>query len=503
MYNDGLIQELSQSMARLRLDLIDNTLHAHGTVEWCHHVDPLNTVEQSYAMCAGWSYRDGILDLFADHVGMIPVFVYRTGTSIVITSSLEEMVEAIPDPVLDQDAIAVFLRMSYFIGDDTPVKNVRILSPGFHQTITADTFADTWPQWLPQQFTPFSGTRKEAIETYGALFEESIRKRILPDNLVVPLSGGRDSRHAFLEYIWQGKNPHVAVTAKTNRDDIDISKQLTRLYQIPHEIVELEHRNIVEDEVEKNKLLHHMSHQHSWYLKVVEKLLDFKPCYIVDGLAGDVLSNGDYFKEDVLHACRAGDLEKAVDILLPAPVLSYLSPALQNQFSEQRAKARMRQELAKHANQPNPLSSFFFWSRTRRSISLSPICLAEKLNVSLPYLDVDLLGFFFSLPGEQYGKAGFHDEVIKARYPEEKHNIRYDKKPIKPVLPPRFGKDWQGIGKVFKLGMQEPYTNKLFVLTRALRTLVSGRENKEYWWVFNILFLDGLKRMGVTVNKTN
>ena len=59
----------------------------------------------------------------------------------------------------------------------------------------------------------------------------------------------------------------------------------------------------------------------------------------------------------------------------------------------------LRAELAKHADAPNPVASFFFWNRTRREVSLIPYGLLRTIpTVHSPFLDHDLYDLMTSLP---------------------------------------------------------------------------------------------------------
>jgi hypothetical protein len=47
-----------------------------------------------------------------------------------ISSSIPRLIEAGAPIEVDEPALAVFLRLGFFIGDDTPYKHIRALPPG-------------------------------------------------------------------------------------------------------------------------------------------------------------------------------------------------------------------------------------------------------------------------------------------------------------------------------------------------------------------------------------
>jgi hypothetical protein len=79
-------------------------------------------------------------------------------------------------------------------------------------------------------------------------------------------------------------------------------------------------------------------------------------------------------------------------------------------------------EFLKHANAPNPISSFYFWNRTRRQIALSPYALLGPTHdVYSPYLDNDLFDFLASMPARMFLDRTFHTETIHRAFPQLSH----------------------------------------------------------------------------------
>src|SRR5204862_7246327 len=79
---------------------------------------------------------------------------------------------------------------------------------------------------------------------------------------------------------------------------------------------------------------------------------------------------------------------------------------------------RVGQELEKHTDAPNPISSFIFWNRTRRKIALhSYRILTRAGEVFAPYLDHDVFDLLSGLPPEVFLDHTFHTEAIQHAYP--------------------------------------------------------------------------------------
>src|SRR5262245_7476643 len=113
---------------------------------------------------------------------------------------------------LNFPGLAVFSRIRFFIGEDTPFKYVSALPPNATLEWTDGVLRVTGG-YVFQKAQDLS--RDEAIDRYISLFKESILRRVsLCSDCALPLSGGRDSRHILLELSELGYPPKLCVTVK-------------------------------------------------------------------------------------------------------------------------------------------------------------------------------------------------------------------------------------------------------------------------------------------------
>src|SRR5262249_7604459 len=78
---------------------------------------------------ARWNWDGSRLTLRNDRYGFFPVFYVATGDGIPVSSSLVELIRRRDARRLDLDALNVFHRIGFFIGEDTPLAGVRALPP--------------------------------------------------------------------------------------------------------------------------------------------------------------------------------------------------------------------------------------------------------------------------------------------------------------------------------------------------------------------------------------
>jgi hypothetical protein len=169
-----------------------------------------------FNLAAGWDWNGATLNAFTDLYGFIPVFYYSTADELIVSDSLIQIIRRRAHTPLDPDALAVFFRVGFFIGEATPFNGVRVLPPAGRLTWSLGAPAlvsggITHPPAVPM-------SRADAAATYGGLFRIAIeRRRGVGDRVVVPLSGGRDSRHILLALHAAGERPSLLVTVSATR----------------------------------------------------------------------------------------------------------------------------------------------------------------------------------------------------------------------------------------------------------------------------------------------
>src|SRR5437867_3914137 len=87
---------------------------------------------------------------------------------------------------LDEDALAVFMRLGYFLGSDTPLRAIRAVMPPIERVHCSEL------------------QRGALIDEYIERFRAAIQRTLPCEHPAVLLSGGRDSRHILLELVRSG-----------------------------------------------------------------------------------------------------------------------------------------------------------------------------------------------------------------------------------------------------------------------------------------------------------
>jgi asparagine synthase (glutamine-hydrolysing) len=384
-----------------------------------------------------WSWDGSTLTARNDRYGFRALFYAESAAGeIVISPSLVRLLEKGAPAEFDDEAMAVFLRLGFFIGEDTPFKSIRALPPGarleWHEGVLhlrGGLFI------VPEQ----SGiTRDEATEGYAQLFREALARCPVPEQTecALPLSAGRDSRHILLELCESGRKPSACLTLKhfppRTNEDAELAAEVSKAVGVEHILLN-QSPSRLQAELRKNLLTHFCADEHAWYLPLADYVKGRWPL-IYDGIAGDVLSAGLFLDEARLTLFRQGNFAALADNLLETEgyLPGLLSEEMRGRWGREAARARLCAELTKHASAANPVGSFYFWNRTRREIALSTFnILGASAEVATPYLDTGVYDFLASLPAAFYLDHDFHTETILRAYPrfahlafEEKHDRR-------------------------------------------------------------------------------
>lgn len=374
-----------------------------------------------------WSWNGERLVARTDRYGFFNLFYSASDRGIMVSPSLSALLAAGASPKLDAPAIAVLLRAGFLVGDDTPFESIKVLPPG--GTLVWQGGRVTVEAKRPRPQT-FAGSYEAAVDEYIDRFREAVRRRDTVGKLVVPLSGGRDSRHIFLELCRTHRSPDVAISIGGEGGysfaDVETARLLAARADVRHVALQLPESRW-RAQMDSLSAAHLSTAEHWWFEPLAVYLREARDdgdITVFEGVGGDVLSTP-FLKSPLRqNLYEQGRLRDLAEDLLSAE--GYLPSALPNEwyrrFSRDSAVERLVVELESHSEAANPLVSFFFFNRTRRVTSIPPATFfGVHARVWCPYLDADLWDFLASLPPaivQSDANGSFHDVAIRRGYPE-------------------------------------------------------------------------------------
>jgi asparagine synthase (glutamine-hydrolysing) len=430
MLSRGVVDYLPQAAPFLMARKVADKISIQGDAEAFFGNRSRPGEENNSGIFSRWKWDGKLLRARNDRFGFYPIYIYRKGGEIGLSPSIPALIRNGADATLNYHGLAVALRFGQFIGDDSPFEYIHVLPPN------ADLDWDGNDTKLAGGYDlrPVASKmdRNEAIDRYVDLFRNSILRRQPPERpFAVPLSGGRDSRHILFELVRNNIRPEFCLTYNTSPEDVRIAGLICARLNLKHVVVE-ESRQPYLDEVKKNWLTNFGVDEGSYPIPILQELVNRKISTIYDGIAGDVLSAGLFLNAELLQRFRSERPEDIAEAFLPADsdhvIARVLRPDVIAQCSRSMAVERLAQEIERHSGAHNPVTSFYFWNRTRRKIALTPYAMYASIgSVISPYLDHELFDFLISLPVKIIIDHKFHTETIERAYPELA-NVPYEDK---------------------------------------------------------------------------
>lgn len=478
------VDMISERNACLSLRITANQVTCSGTTDFFRGIRP-DVCTRPDVPFVKWSWKDGSLHLSNDRYGFFPVF-YTTlehgpDQELLISPSLQELLQKGARRDLDWRAIAVLMRLDSFVGDDTPFRHIRVLPPSARITILDGRFHIEGT--LPIYREDSGLSREAALNGYVDLFRQAVGS-MPADQALVPLSGGRDSRHILLELARQRapglRTLSIQLEPFLSSDDPQVAAVLAEFLGVPHEIMSARD-NPVRMEREKNRLTHWMTLEHRWLVAA-----SIQPrsagISVYEGVAGDKLSTSRITPE-MLKLLEAGKLREIAASYMSSEhyLRKALPPDFYRQASIEVAVDRVTEELNRHTGTCNPLGSFQVFNRTRRVTGLAPCSLWRAGGaVWCPYLHGPLFDFLRSIPvahllGGPYHQ--FHTDAIALGYPEAA-GIPYSVNNARPAVARLF--NWVAALEMGCYGVRQPQRllTRNFLMPRIARALLDPRDAK-------------------------
>jgi hypothetical protein len=403
------------------------------------HMIPREGAERPDGVFAEWTWDGRELLIRNDRYGVASLFYCPLKDGIVASPSLLTLLAHGASPEIDEPALAVFLRLGFFVGDDTPFRAIRTAPPAGTVRWTEDGLTVEGDYARPRAIAV---SREQALDAYIELFRQAMQRRLpTDDRAVIPLSGGRGSRQILFELCAQGRPPRCAVTIPRYpprpHEDERVAPLVAEAAGVPHVLLR-QNPSRASAELAKNWQTHLCADEHAWFMRMIDALTRVTTVY--DGMAG--ASSSRFLSREVLELFDRGRMGELAERLLDSYSIydeHFIRSAVGRRYragiSRDQAATRLVAELARHVGAADPVRSFNFWNRIRRELALVPFALMRHVRtVYAPYLDFDLWDFLMALaptviaPGLNGVDKSFHSEAICRAYPQYAHVPFEDKK---------------------------------------------------------------------------
>ena len=154
-----------------------------------------------------------------DRYGVKPIYFYQDEDELIFSSEMRPIKKLI-DANLDKDNLATLLKLRYNPAPTTLYKNIQKLRAGHVMEYDIQTKSSTLSSFISPIAIDKNISFDKAIEKYGQLFEQAIKKQLLADVEVgVLLSGGIDSALVAYYAQKQSDKPIKTFTIGFSEDD--------------------------------------------------------------------------------------------------------------------------------------------------------------------------------------------------------------------------------------------------------------------------------------------
>jgi hypothetical protein len=304
---------------------------------------------------------------------------------------------------------------------------------------------------------------EEGLEGYAHHFREAMRRRPpLVRPLVMPLSGGRDSRMMLLELVAMGERPDRCVTfGRADEPDAIVAAEIAGRLRIPHELVDAP-AVWIRDELHKHARCGLEAAEHTWMVPLFRRMQGLAAGWH-DGLGVGAMTRGETCQQAFLDRLVAGDMPGWSEELfrwtlgVPPGSASRLA-GIAGWFDGSAATAHrlVGTELMRRADWPNPLTAFSFANWGRRAISLAPLAICGGRDIQLPFMDRDLCEFVSRLPVRLALENDLQTDALHRLHPEFR-DIPFEKEVAKKAKPvaarrrSRFGGAWRRVSTAVRI----------------------------------------------------
>ncbi|NUW36646.1 asparagine synthetase B family protein [Nonomuraea sp. SMC257] len=354
--------------------------------------------------------------LHAGALGLVDVYYVRLGEAVYFSSLIQPLLALVPVEI-DWEAWASIIQVTFPLGEATPFAGIRRL-PGSSALVWDQGRLATerrLPRWL----------RGEPYETWisaGELLEilHEVYKDYEGRRLLVPVSGGYDSRLLCAVAVARGADVESWTTSPDDGTDTDIAfaRAITRELRVPHRVITQDAASYPGDAREVARRLEYLTPHHAWYAPFAKEVHGAGRV-LVDGLAGGPLLKNFMVSGAALEATSQAERSAAIlrSLSLGEPSRPFLSERAHEWIEETVREQFAAATSMLHGHRAElPLSVLH--TRTVRGIARSAVNLVgPEASFAAPFIHPDFFDAALSVGVARKDKGRFYRELLHAANP--------------------------------------------------------------------------------------
>ncbi|MFB9271736.1 MULTISPECIES: glycosyltransferase [Flavobacteriaceae] len=323
---------------------------------------------------------------------------------------------------LHKEAICIFVATGFFLDQDTYWKDEVVLRPATINTLDENGFLIESTPWFQWHYTPQQCEFSEALQQFTSLFETIVNEQVGDKKVILPLSGGLDSRTqaVALKHLQKDVKSY-SYEFKGGYPETKIAKRIAKACDFDFNEYQIEKGylwNCIEELAELNQCYSEFTHPRQ--MAIVDEFETMGEIFSL-GHWGDVLFDkmcNEHLNEHLNEheelaviykkIIKKGGLELATALWnaweLPNTFETYLKQRIQKLLNEinitnSSAKIRAFKSL--------------YWAPRWTAINLNVF--QKKHPITLPYFDDNMCEFICTIPESFLADRKLQIEYIKSR----------------------------------------------------------------------------------------
>lgn len=350
-----------------------------------------------------------------------------------IIPSRQTFVKVKAEHAINYEAICVFTAIGFFLDEDTYYKDEVCLKPGTINTIDESGYLVKSEPWFNWHYSPRDISFEDALNEFSELFESIIDQQVGDKKVILPLSGGLDSRTQAVALNHLDKNVEAySYSFENGYNEAKISKQIADACKFKFEAFKIT-KGYLWDSIEELSKINgcYAEFTHARQMAVIDSLKS----------KGDVFSLGHW--GDVLFDSTAKTqlfIEDEVNLILKKiikPGGLQLAKALWESWSlegdfELYLRDRVK-SLLSHINIENSSAKIrafksMYWAPRWTTANLSVF---ESVHpIKLPYYDNEMCKFICTIPEDYLADRKLQIAYIKKRNKKLSKIVWQEQKPF-------------------------------------------------------------------------
>jgi len=338
-----------------------------------------------------------------------------------IIPDTQKFVKNEKEPGLDHKAICIFAAFGFFLGKDTYYKNLETLQPANDYEISENEIILSSKEYWKWHYSPREINLKQATEEFAHLFEKLTDENLKGKKVILPLSGGIDSRSqaAAIGNNYDAKS--YSYKFENSFDETKYGKQISEKIGIPFNEYTIPNGylwEVIDELSEINQCYADFTHPRQ--MAVIKDVSEFGNIFFL-GHWGDVLFDSIGVSEDMRFDEQVNTiLNKFIKnggIELAEMLWEHWMPGGKfRNYLEDRISELLNEIKIDNANSRIRAFKSTYWAPRWTSANMSVF--SNFHPVFLPYYENEMCEFICNIPDALLADRKIQIEYIKIKKPE-------------------------------------------------------------------------------------